>query len=108
MVRGLFPQKEQTIILDMLERSVVFLSPATIYTIIKNARWLSTAWNIANIYLASLGAKTLTDDTPTIIGMSEETAWYVSMEYLITTYPFDDFMMHKATHIFHNSKREII
>lgn len=32
MVRGLFPQKEQAIILDVLERSAVFLTPATINT----------------------------------------------------------------------------
>jgi len=53
MVRGIFPQSEQSVILDMLERSVVFLTPATINTVLEKATWLNTAWNLANIYLAS-------------------------------------------------------
>ena len=105
MVQGLFPQKEQTIILDTLEHSVVFLTPATI---IKNTRWLSTAWNIANIFLGSLGAKSISDEKPAILGLSEETTCYVSVEYFRNNNPFDDYVMHEAAHIFHNCKREMI
>ena len=108
LVRGLFPQNEQSIILDMLERSVVFLTPATINTVIEKTPWLSTAWNLANIYLASLGAKTLTDDTPAIVGLSEETTCYVSIEYFRNNNPFEDYVIHEAAHIFHNCKREMI
>jgi len=108
MVQGLFPQSEQAIIIDMLERSVVFPTPATISSIIKNTRWLSTAWNIANIYLSSMGAKSLNDETPAILGLSEETTCYVSMEYFRTNNPFDDYVIHEAAHIFHNCKREMI
>ena len=108
MVNGLFPQKEQTIILDTLEHSVVFLTPATINAIIKNTRWLSTAWNIANIYLSSMGVKSLTDETPVILGLSEETTCFVSMEYFRNKNPFDDYVIHEAAHIFHNCKREMI
>ena len=108
MVQGLFPQKEQTIILDTLEHSVVFLTPATINAIIKNTRWLSTAWNIANIYLSSMGEKSLTDETPAILGLSEETTCYVSVEYFRNNNPFDDYVVHEAAHIFHNCKCEMI
>ena len=108
MVQGLFPQKEQTIILDTLERSVVFLTPATINTIINNSRWLSTAWNIANIFLGSLGAKSLSDERSAILGLSEEITCYVSMEYFGNNNPFDDYVIHEAAHIFHNCKREMI
>lgn len=108
MVQGLFPQNEQTIILDMLERSAVFLIPATISTVIKKAPWLSTAWNLANIYLSSLGTKTLSDETPAIVGLSEETTCYVSMEYFRNTNPFEDYVLHEAAHIFHNCKREMV
>ena len=108
MVHGLFPKSEQTFILDMLERSVVFLTPATIITNIENTRWLSTAWNIANIYLGSLAAKPLGDEKPAILGLSEETTSYVSLEYFRTNNPFDDYVMHEAAHIFHNCKREMI
>ncbi|KXS30911.1 MAG: Uncharacterized protein AWT59_2959 [Candidatus Gallionella acididurans] len=108
MVRGIFPQCEQSIILDMLDRSVVFLTPATINTVLEKATWLNTAWNLANIYLASLGAKTLTDDAQAIVGLSEETTCYVSMKYFSNNNPFEDYVIHEAAHIFHNCKRERI
>lgn len=108
MVRGIFPQSEQSIILDMLDRSVVFLKPATINTVLEKATWLNTAWNLANIYLASLGAKTLTDDAQAIVGLSEETTCYVSMKYFSNNNPFEDYVIHEAAHIFHNCKRETI
>lgn len=108
LVQGLFPQNEQTIILDMLERSVVFLTPETINTAIKNAPWLSTAWNLANIYLSSMGAKALSDEAPVIVGLSLETTCYVSMEYFRNHNPFEDYMIHEAAHIFHNCKRKMI
>lgn len=108
MVRGIFPQSEQSIILDMLDRSVVFLTPATINTVLDKATWLNTAWNLANIYLASLGAKTLTDDAQAIVGLSEETTCYVSMKYFSNNNPLEDYVIHEAAHIFHNCKRETI
>lgn len=108
MVRGIFPQSEQSIILDMLDRSVVFLKPATINTVLEKATWLNTAWNLVNIYLASLGAKTLTDDAQAIVGLSEETTCYVSMKYFSNNNPFEDYVIHEAAHIFHNCKRETI
>lgn len=108
MVRGLFPQGEQSVILDMLERSVVILTPAAINTALERARWLSTAWKLANIYLASLDAKPLTDSAPDIVGLSEETTCYVSMKYFSNNNPFEDYVVHEAAHIFHNCKRETI
>jgi hypothetical protein len=108
MVRGLFPQKEQAIILDMLERSVVFLTPATISAVLEKATWLKTAWNLANIYLPSLDAEPLTDSAPDIVGLSEETTCYVSMKYFSNNDPLEDYVIHEAAHIFHNCKRETI
>ncbi len=100
MVRGIFPQSEQSIILDMLDRSVVFLTPSTINTVLEKATWLNTAWNLANIYLASLGAKTLTDDAQAIVGLSEETTCYVSMKYFSNNNPLEDYVIHEAARIF--------
>ncbi len=108
MVRGLFPQKEQAIILDVLERSVVFLTPATINTVLEKATWLKTAWNLANIYLVSLDAKPLSDSAPDIVGISEETTCFVSMKYFSNNDPLEDYVIHEAAHIFHNCKRETI
>ena len=108
MVRGLFPQKEQAIILDVLERSVVFLTPATINTVLEKATWLKTAWNLANIYLVSLDAKPLSDSAPDIVGISEETTCFVSMKYFSNNDPLEDYVIHEAAHIFHNCKRETV
>jgi len=108
MVQGLFPQKEQAIILDMLERSVVFLTPATINTVLEKATWLKTAWNLANTYLASLDAKPLSESAPDIVGLSEETTCFVSMKYFSNNDPLEDYVIHEAAHIFHNCKRETI
>ncbi len=108
MVRGLFPQVEQTIILDMLEHSVVFLTPATIIVTLEKTRWLHTAWELANLYLASLDAKLLSDTASGLLGLSEETTCYVSMKYFGNNDPFDDYVIHEAAHIFHNCKREMV
>ena len=106
MVRGLFPQKEQSIILDMLGRSVIFLTPATIVPSLENTPWLTTAWKLTNLYLASFGAKRLSDDAPEIAGLSEATTCYVSMEYFRTQSQFNDYVVHEVAHIFHNCKRK--
>jgi len=108
MVRGLFSQAEQTIILDMLEHSVVFLTPTTIITTLEKTKWLHTAWELANLYLASLDAKLLSVTAPGLLGLSEETTCYVSMKYFGNNDPFDDYVIHEAAHIFHNCKRETI
>ncbi|MFA5372538.1 MAG: hypothetical protein WC298_11265, partial [Sideroxydans sp.] len=83
-------------------------TPAAINTAIEKARWLSTAWKLANIYLASLDAKPLTDSAPDIVGLSEEMTCYVSMKYFSNNNPFEDYVVHEAAHIFHNCKREMI
>jgi hypothetical protein len=63
---------------------------------------------LSNLYLASCGSKLLSDDAPTIVGLSEETTCYVSMAYFKLSGQFDDFVVHEAAHIFHNCKRQKI
>jgi hypothetical protein len=106
MVRGLFPKNEQDQVLGLLEKSVVFLTPDNIEQVIQGQGFLHSAWTIANIYLASIGAELLGPDAPRILGMSEATTCYVSAEYLRGRDEFDDFIVHEAAHIFHNWKRE--
>jgi hypothetical protein len=108
MVRGLFLRSEQETVLDVLARSVVFLTPATIDTVLEKTQWLPTAWDLANLYLASFGAQLLSEDAPEIVGFSEETACYVSAQYFREQGRFDDFVVHEAAHIFHNCKRRTI
>jgi hypothetical protein len=100
MVRRLFPQCQQAPVLEVLGRSVVFLTPSTIDAALENTPWPRTAWVLANLYLASCGAELLAEDVPEIVGLSEETTWYVSMEYFHEQGRIDDFVVHEAAHIF--------
>jgi hypothetical protein len=106
MVRGLFPRREQDSVLEVLSRSVVFLSPANIDQVLLETHWTSTAWDLANPYLASCEAPLLGEDALHIIGLSEETTCYVSSQYVEGgDGRFADVIVHEAAHVFHNCKR---
>jgi hypothetical protein len=108
IVRGLFPHDEQETVLDVLGRSVVFLSPATIDNVLNEIQWPGTAWTLANLYLASYGGELLSEDVPRIVGLSLETTRYLSVDYFGAQERFDDFVPHEVAHIFHNCKRRTI
>jgi hypothetical protein len=108
MVRGLFPRAEQDVVLATLEQSVVFVTSANIEPLLLKRDFDSSAWTLANLYLASLGAELLGEDAPHLVGLSEETTCYVSPEYFAEDDPFADFIVHEAAHIFHNCKRATI
>jgi len=105
MVRGLFPRREQDLVLPVLLRSVVFLSPRNIESVLVKCTWPRTAWELANLYLASLGAQLLSSEAPVIVGLSEDTSCFVSFRYLDEQEPFTDFVVHEVAHVFHNCKR---
>ncbi len=105
MVRGLFPRAEQDTVLTLVERSVVFVTPDSIESLLLEIHWPSSAWKIANLYLASVGAELLGEDAPGILGYSEETTCYVSLDYFRQDDPFADFVIHEIAHVFHNCKR---
>lgn len=108
MVHGLFAMSERKTVLDLLARSIVFLTPENIEPILCGNRWSKTAWDIANLYLSSFGAEPLSETAPPIVGLSEETTWYVSVEYFLANGRFEDFIVHEAAHVFHNCKRQTI
>jgi len=108
MVSGLFPTIERQTVIDMLSRSLVFLTPDTIEPLVLEARYLSTAWTLANTYLLSCGARLLANDAPLVVGLSEGTTCYVSMSYFWPNSCFDDFVVHEAAHVFHNCKRRTV
>lgn len=105
MVRGLFSRIEQETVLRALEASVVFLTADTIESVLTEQRHEHTAWHLANLYLLSLGAELLGPGARQILGLSQETTCYVSVEYFGEVDPFDDFVIHEVAHIFHNCKR---
>lgn len=108
MVRGLFPAAEQEAVLDVLAHSVVFLTPATIDGVLDQIPWLSSAWDLANLYLADLDAELLGEDAPCLAGLSLGTTCYLSSGYFDQAGQFDDFLIHEAAHVFHNCKRRTI
>ena len=83
-------------------------APDTIEHLLRDLTWPHTAWNLANIYLGSFGAKLLSTHAPRVVGLSEETTCYVSMEYFATRQRFADFLVHEVAHVFHNCKRQTI
>ena len=105
MVRGLFRRSEQEAVLAVLERSVVFLTPGAIEQVLRGQSWPRSAWDLANIFLGSHGARLLSRNAPRVVGMSEEMTCYVSVEYFATRQRFADFVVHEAAHVFHNCKR---
>ena len=107
MVRGLFPRVEQAVVLALLERSIVFLTPANIRSIIRTGTWLGTVWKLADAYLADIGAERLSTDGA-VLGLSEETTCYVATAYFDQPEPFSDYIVHEAAHVFHNCKRTTV
>lgn len=105
MVRGLFPTAESDIVMALLENSVVFLTPENIGDILHKVEFSSTAWDLANLYLSTAGAELLGQKARTIVGLSEETTCYISVDYFHQQDKFADFLVHEAAHVFHNCKR---
>jgi hypothetical protein len=105
MVYGLFDANERAAVLHLLANSIVFLTPTNTLKALQTERWLSTAWDVANIYLESLELPTLSLQACNIVGLSQETTCYVSMAYFRETDPFADFVVHEAAHVFHNCRR---
>ena len=107
MVRGLFRRDECDRVLSLLRNSVVFVTPDNIEELIQRES-LGTAWDIANLYLRSIGADVISENAPCIVGLSVNSTCYVSTEYFTDEDPFVDYVVHEAAHIFHNVKRRTI
>lgn len=108
MITGLFPTSERPAVLDMAEHSIIFLTRENTHRLIQEVNYLSSAWTLANIYLYSLRAPTLGDSSSQIVGVSEETKCYVSLEYFAEKSLLADYVVHEVAHIFHNCKRETL
>lgn len=108
MVDGLFRSDERATVLSLLEQSIIFLTRDVVERIIRETSWLSTAWNVASVYLDSIEAEPLGEDAPRLVGLSEGIAGYVSLEYFSSTERFADYVVHEAAHVFHNTKRAVV
>jgi hypothetical protein len=108
MVGGLFSGREVDAVLEMLEHSVVFLTPDNIESVLLTTRYRRTAWSLANLYLGSIGSPLLGPQSQSIVGLSQEVTCYVSLTYFDQGDPCADFLVHEAAHIFHNCKRKVV
>ncbi len=108
MVRGLFRRAEQDTVIEVVARSVIFLTGENIERILRDCQWHSTAWELANLYLASVGGELLGSEPDRIVGLSTATTCYVSPEYFAEADPFADYVVHEVAHIFHNCKRRTL
>ncbi|WP_157269700.1 hypothetical protein [Azohydromonas aeria] len=108
MVEGLFPATERGAVLALLERSVVFVGPGNVESVLRSTYWPHTAWSLANMVLAAAGCEPLSGDGSACLGLSEETTCYVSQAYFAEGDPFADFVVHEAAHVFHNCKRATV
>ena len=106
MVRGLFPAKERQAVLDLFKLSLVFVTHDKIEQIVTESHGLSTAWQVANLYLGNLGLPGLDEQPVGFVGFSEETTLFVSTAYFKDSDPFADWVVHEAAHVFHNWKRD--
>jgi hypothetical protein len=105
MVQGLFPTSEREAVLQLLERSVIFVTSDNIGQLLLNQRWDHTAWMLANLHLGTVGADLLGPDATPLVGLNEETTCFVSPAYFSDPDPTSDFVVHEVAHIFHNCKR---
>lgn len=107
MVAGLFPVREREPVLFALAQSVMFVTPDTVESVLRD-EWLSAAWDLANLYLGSVGAKLLSPNAPRIVGLSTDRTCYVTLRYFEEKSPLADFIVHETAHVFHNCKRATI
>jgi len=105
MVAGLFPAAEREAVLQLVERSVIFVTTDNIERLLMDQRWDHTAWMLANLHLETLGASLLSPQATPVVGLSEETTCYVSPKYFSDPDPASDFLVHEVAHMFHNCKR---
>lgn len=110
MIHGLFPADERDHMLDVVTRSVVFLTHDIVHELIANTSWPNTAWNVARIWLDSIDAPPLSDEATGLLGLSEGTQCLVSLRYFqdIEADPFADYVVHEVAHLFHNNKRRYV
>jgi len=108
MVRGLFAISERDRVLDTLDQSIVFVTSGNIEALLMMGCFDTTAWDLANLYLASVGADLLGPSAPRIVGLSAGATCYVSPEYFDGDDTFADAVVHEAAHLLHNCKRRTV
>ncbi len=99
MVEGLLGP-EAAVVLPRLPACVRVVTPATYPALVEDVP-LETAWDLANLLLDGMGAPTLSDDAPTLDGLSHATIGYVLPE----AFRAGDVLVHELAHVLHSVPR---
>ena len=110
MTNGIFAPEDQAVVLKTLVDSITFLTREEVDRVLRTSGWLSTNWDVARIWLDSIGAEPLSPDADGLLGLSENLRCYVSLNYFedLENDPFADYVVHEAAHLLHNNKRRYL
>jgi len=110
MVTGIFNPEDQAVVLETLVNSIKFLTRDEAHRVLEESGWPKTSWDVARIWLDSIGAEPLSPGADGLLGLSENQRCYVSMRYFedVEADPFADYVVHEAAHLLHNNKRRYL
>lgn len=105
MVQGLLPRAVHEAALAKLVPGVKLVTPGTVVEVLRGVGDLTTAWDVANLYLDAVGAKPLDEQGWAPLGLAAGHECFVSVHYLTKSGRFDDFVVHEAAHVLNDLKR---
>ncbi len=110
MVTGIFEPEDQSVVLETLVDSITFLTRGNVHRVLEESGWPRTSWDVARIWLDSIGAEPLSPGADGLLGLSENLRCYVSLRYFedLERDPFADYVVHEAAHLLHNNKRRYL
>ncbi len=110
MVTGIFEPEDQAVVLGTLVDSITFLTRDEVDRVLKESGWPRTNWDVARIWLDSIGGVPLAPVADGLLGLSENQRCYVSLRYFedLEADLFADYVVHEAAHLLHNNKRRYV
>lgn len=110
MVNGIFGPEDRAVVLETLVESITFLTRDEVYRVLTESGWPRTNWDVARIWLDSIGAEPLSSSADGLLGLSENQRCYVSLRYFedLEADTFTDYVVHEAAHLLHNNKRRYL
>lgn len=105
MVRALFVEQEQDVVLDAISSGFVLISADTIIPLLQDETDLKTAWRLAMMFLKGASALEIKGEDVDAVGMNDGLASYIIADEVFPSAPFMDVIVHEAAHAFHNCKR---
>jgi hypothetical protein len=105
MVRALFVEQEQDVVLDAISTGFVLISADTIIPLLQDETDMKTAWRLAMMFIKGACALEIKGEDVDAVGMNDGLASYIIADEVFPSAPFMDVIVHEAAHAFHNCKR---